>query len=104
MGVHRGVIGESMDFRRLVLTAKVSGDWRAICRVGCMGAFQVTFAEESERGGRGLLANRSRTSPPASEREARMDDPTRRLQSRKMECTLSLYFQIKPSITAADLR
>src|ERR1700674_2110282 len=81
MRAHWGAIGESMDFRRLVLTAKVRGDWRVICKVRCMGAFQVTFAEESERGGRRLLANRSRTSPPASEREARMDDPTRRLET-----------------------
>ena len=28
-----------------------------------------------------MLAYRSRTSPPASEREARMDDPTHRLET-----------------------
>jgi hypothetical protein len=40
-----------------------------------------------ERGGRGLLQDLCRSFPPASEREARMDDPTRRSKKdRQTEC------------------
>jgi hypothetical protein len=40
-----------------------------------------------ERGGRGLLRDLCRSFPPASEREARMDDPTpRSKKDRETEC------------------
>src|SRR5882762_8480550 len=42
-----------------------------------MGAFHTTRCRERQAGGRGLLVSLSRSFPPASEREARMDDPTR---------------------------
>jgi hypothetical protein len=35
----------------------------------------------TKRGGRGLLATVNNSFPPASEREARMDDPTRRCEN-----------------------
>src|SRR5713101_5689538 len=42
-----------------------------------------------ERGGRGLFAGWRRSFPPASEREARMDDPTPRpKKGRETECPL----------------
>src|SRR5579859_3187962 len=37
--------------------------------------------ERGERGGRGLLVTFHNSFPPASEREARMDDPTRRCEN-----------------------
>jgi hypothetical protein len=37
------------------------------------------FEPKREREGRGLFAGRSESFPPASEREARMDDPIARL-------------------------
>ena len=40
-----------------------------------------TFCERSRVRGKGLTRLRKQSVPPASEREARMDDPTRRLET-----------------------
>jgi len=43
--------------------------------------FILRVEESGERGGRGLLVTFHNSFPPASEREARMDDPTRRCEN-----------------------
>src|SRR5579863_2807097 len=47
------------------------------------------LSQVRERGGRGLLKDECWSFPPASEREARMDDPTpRSKKGRETECVL----------------
>jgi hypothetical protein len=47
------------------------------------------LSQVCERGGRGLLKDKCWSFPPASEREARMDDPTpRSKKDRETECVL----------------
>jgi hypothetical protein len=46
-----------------------------------VGAFQRRVNRMASEGERGLLANSGDALPPASEREARMDDPTSRCEN-----------------------
>ena len=63
-------------------------DWPFACTMKRRGHSEKRSTLISERGGRGLLVGWRRSFPPASEREARMDDPTPRLKSRETECPL----------------
>lgn len=57
-------------------SAPISTVWSLACLAGGGVHFERRSALIGERGGRGLLTGWCRSFPPASEREARMDDPT----------------------------
>ncbi len=59
--------------------AGVGGAFALGVNVGCVSVDGP--GEKAKRGGRGLLAGFHGSFPPASEREARMDDPTLRREN-----------------------
>src|ERR1700681_1239509 len=76
-----GPFGASRQYAHkngLTFTWAKSSDGRLIALAGRVGAFYMTKCKRRRVRGRGLLAIFCRSFPPASEREARMDDPTRR--------------------------
>ena len=48
---------------------------------GGVGVFQMTNCEDGQVIGKGFACHFRNSFPPASEREARMDDPTRRCEN-----------------------
>jgi hypothetical protein len=65
-------------------------DWPTACTIwNSWTHSDRRLSQVCERGGRGLLKDECWSFPPASEREARMDDPTpRSKKGRETECVL----------------
>jgi hypothetical protein len=82
-----GPVGTSTRIRKSRHEAR-DEDWPAACINRKMQTHSDRrLSQVRERGGRGLLKDECRSFPPASEREARMDDPTpRSKKDRETEC------------------
>jgi hypothetical protein len=80
--------GQNVNKHNEVLTAARQKDWHHACTGRDSWAHSDRrLSQVRERGGRGLLKDECRSFPPASEREARMDDPTpRSKKDRETEC------------------
>ena len=85
----RGTAGTSTKIRESC-DGRWTEDWPTACTIRKSWTHSDRrLSQVCERGGRGLLKDECWSFPPASEREARMDDPTpRSKKGRETECVL----------------